>query len=258
MGDRASHTRKNLKNEIIGYVGTTTDITERKLAEEAVAKVSKEKDTVLNRINDSMISVDTNWHYTFLNDAALATHPLGRAETLGRSMWDIHPEMIGTIFYDKYHEAMQTQKTIDIDSYYKPMNTWFSVKMYPSVDGLTIVYTDISERKHAEIEITLANERFELVTKATNNIIWEWNLQSNTIWWNNSFYNLFGYNTSMPHDITSWTNHIHPDDKERVVKGIYKAIESNQIFWDDEYRCISYNGNLLYVYNRGFVINDAT
>ena len=110
----------------------------------------KELETVFNRINDSVVSVDNNWRYTFLNDIALSTHPLGKKETLGKVIWDVHPEMRGTIFWEKYHEAMQTKKVVEIEDYYAPMDIWFLVKVYPSSDGLTIFYKDISKSKKAE------------------------------------------------------------------------------------------------------------
>jgi len=116
-------------------------------------KKEQELESVFNRINDSVVSVDTCWRYTFLNDTALATHPLGKAETIGRSIWDVHPEMKGTIFWDKYHEAMITRKVMEIEDYYAPMDTWFSVKVYPSADGLTIFYKDITHHKKAEQEL---------------------------------------------------------------------------------------------------------
>jgi len=110
----------------------------------------KELETVFNRINDSVVSVDNNWRYTFLNDTALSTHPLGKAETLGKVIWDVHPEMEGTIFWNKYHEAMQEKKVVEIEDYYAPMDIWFSVKVYPSADGLTIFYKDITKAKKSE------------------------------------------------------------------------------------------------------------
>ena len=110
----------------------------------------EELETVFNRINDSVVSVDNNWRYTFLNDIALSTHPLGKEETLGKVIWDVHPEMKGTIFWDKYHEAMQTKNVVEIEDYYPPMDIWFSVKVYPSTDGLTIFYKDITINKKAE------------------------------------------------------------------------------------------------------------
>ncbi|MBC7874703.1 MAG: PAS domain S-box protein [Ferruginibacter sp.] len=114
----------------------------------------KELEIVLNRINDGVVSVDNDWHYTFLNDAALATHPPGKAETLGKVIWDVHPEMKGTIFWDKYHEAMATGKVVEIEDYYAPMDTWFLVKVYPAADGLTIFYTDITKSKKAERKLS--------------------------------------------------------------------------------------------------------
>ena len=110
----------------------------------------KELETVFNRITDSVVSVDNNWRYTFLNDIALSTHPQGKEKTLGKVIWDVHPEMNGTIFWEKYHEAMQTKKVVEIEDYYAAMDIWFSVKVYPSSDGLTIFYKDISESKKIE------------------------------------------------------------------------------------------------------------
>ena len=132
--------------------------------------VQKNTQTTLNRINDGMISVDNDWRYIFLNDAALATHPKGRNETLGKIIWDVHPELKDTSFWDKYHEAMLTKKVIELESYYEPMNIWFLVKIYPSQDGLTIVYTDISSRKQAEEENLKTTEQLRQLTYRLQNI----------------------------------------------------------------------------------------
>jgi PAS domain S-box-containing protein len=109
----------------------------------------RELETAFNRISDAVVSVDSDWRYTFLNDAALSSHPLGREQTLGKVLWDMHPEMKGTIFWDKYHEAMASKEVIELENYYPPMDTWFSVKIYPSANGLTIFYKDITEKKVA-------------------------------------------------------------------------------------------------------------
>jgi len=122
----------------------------------------KELEIVFNRISDGVVSVDNDWRYTFLNDAALASHPSGKKETLGKVIWDVHPGMNGTIFWDKYHEAMRTRNVVEIESFYPPMNIWFYVKVYPSSDGLTIFYKDITERKQMEEELIEHREQLEL------------------------------------------------------------------------------------------------
>lgn len=136
------------------------DITKRKRAEEEILNAYKEKETVMNRINDGMISVDNNWRYTFLNDAALSTHPEGREATLGKVIWDVHPEMEGTAFKAGYLEAMATQKVVEIEDYYAHFNAWFYVKVYPSPDGLTLIFRDVTEKKKIENALKLSEQRY--------------------------------------------------------------------------------------------------
>jgi PAS domain S-box-containing protein len=143
------------------YVAIRSEITSRKKAEEEVIKAYQEKETVLNRISDGVVSVDNEWRYTFLNDAALSLPPRRREETLGKVLWEVHPEIVGTVFWEKHQEALRTRKVVEIESFYPPMNIWFSVKVYPSSNGLTIFYKDISDRKKAEAQLKQLNEGLE-------------------------------------------------------------------------------------------------
>jgi len=115
-----------------------------------------ELETIFNRINDAVISIDNDWRYTFLNDAALANHPLGRAKTIGKKLWEVHPEVKGTIFEEKFKEAILTKAVTHAEAYYEPFQTWFAARAYPSDNGLTIFYQDVSERKKTEQKASLA------------------------------------------------------------------------------------------------------
>jgi len=179
-----------------GIVMNMRDVSERKKAETDIINAYKEKETVLNRINDSVVSVDNEWRYTFLNEAALTTHPLGKLETLGKVIWDVHPEMEGTIFWDKYHEAMQTREVTEIESHYAPMNIWFSVKVYPSADGLTIFYTNITERKKSELKLREAAAEQSILASIVNSsddAIISQALDGTIISWNRGAETIFGY-----------------------------------------------------------------
>jgi PAS domain S-box-containing protein len=138
------------------YVAIRADITTRKKAEEEAESAHREKETVLNRISDGVVSVDNNWRYTFLNDAALTSHPWGKAKTIGRLIWDVHPEMEGTVFSEAYRRAMLTKKVVEVEDYYEPFNIWFAVKVYPSENGLTIFYKDVTEIKKSEQDLALS------------------------------------------------------------------------------------------------------
>jgi len=102
-----------------------------------------------------------------------------------------------------------------------------------------------------------ASERFELVARASNDAIWDWNLKTNEIWWGEGFQNLFGYpKHELEPDILSWTSRLHEDDRERTVAGIHKLIDSGETTWSDEYRFRRKDGTFAYVYDRGLVIHD--
>lgn len=118
---------------------------------------------------------------------------------------------------------------------------------------------DMTEQKKAAEEIRKSAERYFLTTMATNDMIWDWNLLTNEIWWNTNYNKLFGYDENINlHQIWSWKESIHPEDKERVVDGIYKVIKSGGIFWTDEYRYLKKDGTVLSVYDRGYVIHDES
>jgi PAS domain S-box-containing protein len=121
-----------------------------------------------------------------------------------------------------------------------------------------VLANDITKRVKAEEKHERMNERYRLATKATNDAIWDWNLKTNEIYWSEGYNKLFG------HDLTrdeiylhSWLKNIHPDDFERVVTGIHKAInDGRRDFWEDEYRYFKSDGSMAYVSDRGYILYD--
>lgn len=137
-----------------------------------------ELDLVFNRITDAVISVDREWKYTFLNNAALATHSLGIEETLGKVLWDVHPELVGTIFWDTYHKAMNSGIIVEIESYYAALDKWFAVKGYPSDTGLTIFYQDITESKTVRNQLINSEEKYRTLFLKSPLPMWLYDFES--------------------------------------------------------------------------------
>ena len=114
------------------------------------------------------------------------------------------------------------------------------------------------ERKRAEDELRLSQERFELITRATSDAIWDWNLVTNDLWWNEGFQSLFGYDADeIGTDIGSWTERVHPDDEQRVTHDIHRHIQSGKHNWTDEYRFRRKDGSYASVIDRGYVVYNA-
>ncbi len=126
---------------------------------------------------------------------------------------------------------------------------------YTEWGGITM---DITERKLAEEKIEKANERFSTVARATNDVIWDWNLLTDELWWNENFYTSLGYDVNKPMTtIDSWSAFVHPGDVDRVLEGIHNAIESGAKYWSDEYRFYKSDGTEVFIYDRGFIMQDT-
>ncbi len=129
------------------------------------------------------------------------------------------------------------------------------------VELLTSVADQIAlaiERKRAEDALLRSQERFELVSRATSDAVWDWNLSSNEIWWNEGFQKLFGYEPeSIGVGLDSWIGRLHPEDSERVVHDIHRHIEDRKTYWSDEYRFLRADGTYAFVIDRGYAVYDA-
>ncbi|GAB3904469.1 hypothetical protein GCM10028803_33950 [Larkinella knui] len=99
------------------------------------------------------------------------------------------------------------------------------------------------------------NELFELLTRATRDAVWNWNLQTNTVWWSEGYTTLFGYPVSAEVGTNSWHDYVHPDDKDRIITGINHVIHHGGSNWADEYRFRRADGSYATIYDRGYIMH---
>lgn len=117
--------------------------------------------------------------------------------------------------------------------------------------------TDITAQKLADENIRQSEERFRLLSRATNDAIWDWDLIVESLWWNEGFEALFG--SEPGENISSvevWINRIHADDRERVLENIHRTVESGESGWVASYKFRRRNGDYADVLDRGYVIRD--
>ena len=103
-----------------------------------------------------------------------------------------------------------------------------------------------------------SQDRFQFVARATNDAVWDWDLVSDALWWNEGVSTLFGYTPEqVGPDVTWWYETIHPDDRERVKRDINAAVERGAESWSAEYRYRRADGTYANVYDRGYVLHDG-
>ncbi len=116
---------------------------------------------------------------------------------------------------------------------------------------------DITKRKKVEELLRIGEERFQMMSRATNDAVWDWDLTNGGLWWNEGFKTLFGYqDADIEPDIESWASRVHADEAARVSSSIHEVIESGQRSWSSEYRFRRADGSYADIFDRGFVIHD--
>ncbi len=115
--------------------------------------------------------------------------------------------------------------------------------------------TDVTERKKAEEDILKANERFEKVTEATNDVIWDWDITTDKFYRSKAIEGLLGKSAMKSFSKKDfWQDSFHPEDKERLEKSVEEAIKDPKTTkWKEEYRLIDEKGELLYIVDQGVI-----
>lgn len=263
-------------NGQIGAIdGLGTDITERRRAElekmEAQEKLTRERyllRTLIDNLPDSIYVKDSQSRFILTNRAQLDM--IGAAsedDAIGKTIASfVDPASAREIRKNDNRLFKSGKALINEEEFVvsrKGDKRWLLTTRVPlqeednQVIGLVGISRDITDRKKIEESLRRSIERFNIVSKATNDAIWDWDLTHNTVFWNDAVRSLFGYShEEISVDVNWWENHIHPEDRERVLAKMTKHIQEGIEGWQEEYRFLCADDSVKWVYDRGFTLLD--
>jgi PAS domain S-box-containing protein len=242
---------------IMAVEGAFQDISHLVAIRDQANALSRRLRQTLESISDAFFLLDKEWRFSFLNGQAEKLLDRQREQLEGRTIWTEFPQAVGSNFETSYREAVRDGHAVRFQEYFPPLRTWFDVDAYPTPEGLAVYFRDISRRKQAEEDFRISNERFLLVTQATNDVIWDWDLVDHTLWWNENFKTLFGYDAAdVEPGPEAWTSRIHPEDSDSVISSIHAVLEGTEKSWVSEYRFLHRDGHAVTIIDRGSVIRD--
>jgi PAS domain S-box-containing protein len=122
-------------------------------------------ENILQRMGDAFVSLDHDWKYTFVNDKALRLMAKPKEEVLGKLLWDVFPDIQGTIFETNYRKVMEEKTSVSFETHYPSYDMWLEIRAYGHDDGIVIFYTDISRHKKTEERILSFNSELEQKVK---------------------------------------------------------------------------------------------
>jgi PAS domain S-box-containing protein len=248
---------------------TCRDITERKTAEQAIADSYKKLEDYKFAIDQSntVFIMDDAGVYLYVNDNFCKLTKYTREDVIGQSRVTLASGYHNESFFNAMWQTIRSGKVwrshvkgrAKDGSYF-----WVEATITPFMDGTGKPYqylsinTDISQTKLAEEALATSNERFQYVTQATFDAIWDWDIANKTIFWGDGYKTLFGYEPGL-HTITrnqGFSVFIHPDERRKVLTSIYDTIDSGASYWSQGYRYRKADGEYAYVVDKAIIIRD--
>jgi len=253
---------RDVNGEVVGGMGIVEDISER-MQNEKQLHLHK---TALEAAANGIVITDREGTIVWVNPAV--THLTGySAEELigknprifksGKQDNDLYQNLWNTIISGEVWKGEMVNRRKDGSLYIEEMTITPVRFGGGGITHFIAVKQDVTQRKQSEEATKESDERFQVVSRATNDAVWDWDLKTNQLWYNENIQNLFGYPfDKVGTDVNWWIENLHPEDKEGVVSSIYEVIYSDESYWSREYRYRCFDGHYAYVFDRGYVIRD--
>jgi diguanylate cyclase (GGDEF)-like protein/PAS domain S-box-containing protein len=238
--------------------GTVHDITTLRESSAALQAVSRRLLDTLENMGDGFYTLDTSWRFTYLNKEAERILRRPREALLGKNVWEAYPAAVGTRIELEYRGVMERRQHVAFEVFYEPMQAWKELRVFPTDEGIAVYANEITERKWLEeVERTNA-ERFKLVAKVTSDIIWDWDIANDHIWWSEGVQAVFGYPAQAFQDgFEDWAGRIEAHERARVVDSLRAAMRGGQERWRAEYRFRRHDGSYASVLDQAVFLRDA-
>ncbi len=151
--------------------GAIQDLSALREAEAKADRLGALLARTLESITDAFYTLDREWRFTYVNPEAERVQQKSRAELLGRVVWDVFPEAVGTVFDLEFHRAVETGTTVVFESYYPPLDLWAAVRAFPTEDGLAVYFLDINAKRAAEQDLEASELRYRALFERAGDAI---------------------------------------------------------------------------------------
>lgn len=207
---------------------------------------------ILESITDAFFALDQNWCFTYVNNQAEKLLQKNHNQLLGENIWQIFPGLIGTKFEHEYQRAMFEHTSIEFEEFYAPLNSYFQVHAYPSKEGLSVYFQDITEKRKTAAALAESEQRWQLALQGNNDGIWDWNLKTNEVFFSARWKEMLGYvEDDIANHIDEWDKLVHPDDLPLVWEALQEHFVKKTPFYVNEHRVKCKDGSYKWILDRG-------
>jgi PAS domain S-box-containing protein len=244
---------------------TAINIAEQKQMDEYLQKYRN----IVSSSPDGIAFLDQNYRYVVVNDAYEKFSAKSREVLLGMTVSDYLGEDVFQLFVKPNFDKCLQGNVINYQEWFtypKLGKRFVDVTYFPyrdndnSIVGIISNTRDITDRKQMETALHENEERLRLALKATNDVVWDWDIVNDLHRWNDAGAKVFGWTEIVENFVNStwWLERIHPDDRARVEHGFISAVQNTlETHWQDEYRFMKADCTYTEVIDRANVLRDS-
>ncbi|WP_139112932.1 PAS domain S-box protein [Mucilaginibacter sp. PPCGB 2223] len=155
-------------NLVQGFYSLICDYTEVRKAEMKIAEKNRQIENLLENITDGFIALDNNLCFTYGNKHIEQIFGEQAQNMIGKNIWQLFPDMVGTPTWNAIHEALEEKKYICNEDYFTPLSLWHENRIYPSNEGLSVFIRDITQRREEEKHLRLLES---VITNTTDAVL---------------------------------------------------------------------------------------
>jgi diguanylate cyclase (GGDEF)-like protein/PAS domain S-box-containing protein len=259
---------RDADGKIVGTYGLSRDITSHKQQEEKLRHSEALYHSLVESLPQCIFRKDLNLNVVFANQKLCQSLGVTLQELMGKNDFDFYPPELARKYQEDDRWVIKTGKVFEtVEEHQDPgkPKQWVHVVKAPIFDfrgyvvGVEGIFWDETELTMARQKLEESQQRYALAVEGANDGIWDWNIQTNEVYYSRRWKEMLGYEEhEIGKKLEDWMKRVHPDDLQSVRAALHAHLQGRTAHFQSEHRVLHRQKAYRWVLSRGLAVRDAS